>query len=398
MSIKEQLLWLWAVMVFGAGNKRIWELSANYEDITEFASDLARGRVSGMSDTEKKRVREVKPDDVKKVYTQVVESGTKIYCYGSEGYPQALTQIADPPAVLFCKGNLDFLNDRSVLAVVGTREPSEYSDMACRRFSRELSRRDVVIASGLAKGIDTAAVTAAFENGKPVVGVYAKAFEECSDETEKELINAVSQNGAVITEYYPGAQRNLYAFKNRNRIMIGISSGVLFVECSSSSRGLDNYIKALSQGKQIYVMSPHDVFDNRYSGQAHMIRNGCKAVFAPWDILSSLGIPYSEYLDSDDIYLRPSDDFIEKKPRGKKSSSKKAKPNDEKPRETAASELDKLEPQSAKLCELMMCGPMLADELAVKSGLDITEVFGLLTELELEGYVKSYAGKMYGLV
>ena len=392
MSIKEQLLWLWAVMVFGAGNKRIWELSANYDGITDFASDLARLRITGMSDTEKKRVKEVSADDVKKVYEQVIGNGTKIYCYGSEGYPQALMQIADPPAVLFCKGNLDFLNDRYVLAVVGTRKPSEYSENACRQFCRELSRRDVVIASGLAKGIDTTAVTAAFENGKPVVGVYAKAFEECTDEAEKKLIEAISQNGAVVTEFYPGAERNLYAFKNRNRIMIGVSMGALFVECSSSSRGLDNYIKALSQGKQIYVMSPHDVFDNRYSGQCHMIRNGCRAVFAPWDILRSLGIPYGEYLDSEDIYLKPSDDFIEKKPRGKKRISEKTK--SDKP----TVELSTLDGQSAQLCELMVNGPVLADELAAKSGLDITEVLGLLTELELEGYVRSYAGKMYGLV
>ena len=394
MSIKEQLLWLWAVMVFGAGNKRIWELSANYEDITEFASALARSKITGMTDSEKKRVKEVSPQDVKKVYEQVTGSGTKIYCYGSEGYPQALTQIADPPAVIFCRGNLDFLNDKSVLAVVGTRKPSEYSDKACRHFCREIAGKDVVIASGLAKGIDTAAITSTLEMEKPVIGVYAKAFEECTDEDEKKLIEAISRNGAVITEYYPGASRNMFAFKNRNRIMIGLSAAALFIECSESSRGLDNYIKALSQGKQIYVLSPHDVFDYRYSGQCHMIRNGCRAVFAPWDILWSLGIPYSQYLDSDDVYIRPSDDFIVKKRRSRKGSAKKAEKKTEKP----SADLSKLEGHSAELCELMQNGPVLADELAVKSGLDITEVFGLLTELELEGYVKSYAGKMYGLV
>ena len=149
MNIKEQLLWLWSVMVFGPANKRLWELSANYDGITQFTSDLFRLKVSDLREDEKKAAKAITAAQVRELYEKITASGIGMTCYGAEDYPVMLSGVANPPAVLFYKGDIRLLNDRAVLAVIGTRDPSEYTERVCKSFCRGVSERGVLISAKL---------------------------------------------------------------------------------------------------------------------------------------------------------------------------------------------------------------------------------------------------------
>ncbi|MBR1423360.1 MAG: DNA-processing protein DprA [Ruminococcus sp.] len=391
MRINEQLMWLWVTMVFGPANRRLWELSANYSGVEEFIRELRKNRVAGVSDKERERAARTTSADTVKVYEAVCESGSKLYCYGSEGYPARLLDTANPPAVLFARGNLDFLNDNDVLTVVGAREPSEYSQEVCVQFCAELSKKGVVPAAGMAKGIDQLVLKNAVENGNIAAAVYSKAFEECQGEQERELIDRISEKGAVITEYYPGCKAGMRAFIERNRIMVGMSDAVLFIQCAETSKGLDNYDKAVSQGKQVFVVPPRDIFDKRYSGQAMLIKNGCKTVNSADDILAVLGRRDLIHSTEESEYKY----IVKDRPRG--TAAKKHTDTEKKRSEPKKVDVSGLSEIQAKICELLGGGDMLVDELAVRLQADIADVFMELTELEMAGIVVSKAGKNYGL-
>ncbi len=392
MRINEQLMWLWVTMVFGPANRRLWELSANYSGVEEFIRELRKNRVAGVNDRERERAAGTASADTVRVYEAVCESGSKIYCYGSEGYPARLLDTANPPAVLFVRGNLDFLDDKDVLTVVGAREPSEYSEEVCGQFCSELSKKGVVTAAGMAKGIDRLVLGNALENGDGAAAVYAKAFEDCQDEQERELIERVSEKGAVITEYYPGCRAGLRAFIDRNRIMVGMSDAVLFIQCAETSKGLDNYDKAVSQGKQVFVVPPRDIFDKRYGGQAMLIKNGCKTVYSAGDILSVLGRRDLIHSAEESEYKY----IVKDRPRNT-SARNKAGAAKKIVTEQKKADVSGVSGTQAKICELLGNGDMLVDELAVRLQMDIADVFMELTELEMAGIVVSKAGKNYGL-
>ncbi len=403
MNIKEQLLWLWSVMVFGPANKRLWELSANYDGITQFTSDLFRLKVSDLREDEKKAAKAITAAQVRELYEKITASGIGMTCYGAEDYPVMLSGVANPPAVLFYKGDIRLLNDRAVLAVIGTRDPSEYTERVCKSFCRGVSERGVLIATGMAEGVDALALEACMDSGRAVVGVSAKSLGEFSSDDEKALFERICEKGVVVTEQCEAFRHSPVSFKNRNRITIGISRAALFAECSAQSRGLDNYAKALAQGKQIYVIPPHDLFDRRYSGQSHMIRNGCRPVFTPADIFRTFDSDEPMLADSEDVYIRPADDFIVR-PKRRKGTKSKAKAQEQAAAEPAgvselAQALGVPEPQGDKgtICKVLEGGELLADEIAAKTGLDIDSVLETLTDLELDGFVVSLSGKRFGL-
>lgn len=404
-------LWLWSVLVFTPGSKRLWQLSANYDDIFEFTSAIKSGEISGLTEKEIERAEKITYRDVDEILERCDDLGMKVYCYESEGYPKRLKGIADPPAVLFAYGNLDFLNDKCVISVVGARKPSEYSVATTERICKDLIGRNILLASGFAGGIDQIANNVAVECGSFPIAVSGAALDSDYPKGSGELKNIIAQKGVMISELYPGCRAYGNAFVNRNRILMGISDAVLFAECSQQSHGLDNFDHALSQGKQIFVIPPHDIYDSRYFGQRDLIRNECQPVFGAEDIVYSLGCERFEFIKmvkSLGEFTLPSEDSAifsdgvkaentKPKKRRRQKAEKKSK---EQTKETAIKpqiDYSSLDEQQQKLCRVLEGGNMLADELAQKLEWDISDVLAVLTELEMYGVVRSFPGKMFGL-
>ena len=385
MDKERLLLWIRAVLIFTPSSKRIWEVSANYDDIVEFMTALDDHMVSGLNDKELQRIGKYSLKDAEIIKKRCEELGINIYCYESEGYPDRLKRIANPPAVLYTYGNLDFLNDKCVISVVGSREPSEYSVKITKHICADLIRRNCLLASGFAGGIDQIANKVAIENNSRPIAVCGTALDCDYPKGSNELKKQIAENGVVISEYFPGYKPFGSAFVNRNRILTGLSNAVLFTECSKESHGLDNVNHAISQGKQVFVVPPHDIYDSRYFGQRDLIRNECQPVFGAEDIVYSLGNERYQSLrlvESLGEFTLPAEDSV--------SETEEVKP-------TPEPDLSGLDDTQKSICKLLKSGNMLVDDIAAKLGMDISDVLAQLTELELYGTVKSYPGKMFGL-
>lgn len=396
-----RIYWLWLILVFGPGNSRIWQLSKHYNDAETFVNSLMNGAVKDLTDNEIKRVRKVQLNDAKELLERCDRENIIVYCYESEGYPDKLRRIANPPGVLFCYGSLDFLNDKVCMAVVGTRKPSEYSICVTDKICRALVKQNFVLISGFALGIDQIANTASLENEVPTIAVCGMPLDADYPKSSSEIKKQIAKNGAVVSEYYPGYKSKIMGFSRRNRILVGISEGVLFCECSADSHGLDNAEYALNQGKPIFAIPPHDVFEPRYFGQRNLIRNGAICVFNSADIVYNLAYERFETMSlikSTSDYSIPAENLAlfgendDKKARKIKSDRKKPKGKPKK-----AADYSGFSPVKQKICRALEIKNMLADELAAETGEDISEVLSALIELELEGVVTALAGKMYSL-
>lgn len=404
------LLWLRAVLIFTPSSKRIWETSANYDNIIEFMAAVDERSISGLNEKELQRISRYSVKDAENIVKRCEELGINIYCYESEGYPDRLKRIANPPAVLFTYGNLDFLNDKCVISVVGSREPSEYSVKITEHICSDLIRRNCLLASGFAGGIDQIANRVAIENGSRPIAVCGTTLESDYPKGSGELKQLIAEKGVVISEYFPGYRPFGNAFVNRNRILTGISNAVLFIECSKESHGLDNVNHAISQGKQVFVVPPHDIYDSRYFGQRDLIRNECQPVFGAEDIVYSLATERYQSLklvESLGEFTLPAEDSAifndgESKPIKRRKTKRKADSSAEMPVKEVVKpmpelDLSELDDTQKSICELLKGGNMIADEIASRLNMDISDVLAQLTELELFGTIKSYPGKMFGL-
>lgn len=405
----KRIVWLLLLMIFGVGNPRIWDLSANYDSAEEFYKALKDHEVSDLNDKEKQLVDKFTDNDAQKIIDDCADKNINIYCYESEGYPQRLKAVADPPAVLFSYGNLDFLDHISTIAVVGTRVPSEYSVSIARTLCEQMCEKDIVLCSGFANGIDQIANLTSLDMGKPTVAVCGTALDHDYPQGSLDIKKRIAENGAVISEHIPGSKQVNNSFKLRNRILVGISQGVVFIEASMISHGLDNYHHAIAQGKPVFVVPPCDITEKRYFGQRYLLRNECVPLFNADDVVGRLALEgFDSFAFTKDLgdFTLPVDDSQfyndeeirqRKKAASAKPESKKNNDNDKQVRSVPEVDYSQLDENESAICKVLEDGKALADTICVKTGLDISTVLSALTMLELEGIVNSLPGNQFEL-
>lgn len=394
-------------MIFGVGNSRIWELSANYDDAQDFYRALKDKEVSGLTDKEKENIDKISQDDAQKIIDNCKDKNINVYCYESEGYPKRLKAIANPPAVLFSLGSLDFMNNNCTIAVVGTRHPSDYSVSIAEILCNDMLNKGILLCSGFANGIDQIANTTSLDKGKPTVAVCGTALDHDYPPDCFEMKMKIAQKGAVISEHIPGSKTFTNAFKLRNRILVGISQGVVFIEASRDSRGLDNYIHATAQGKPVFVVPPRDITDKRYFGQRYLLRNDCVPLFNADDVIGRLAFEgFDSFAFTKDLgdFSLPvedskffNDDEIKQRNAAVKSKNKHTDTEQAHEQYIPAVDYSQLDEKESAVCKVLEDGKALADTISLKSGIDISTVLSTLTMLELEGIVNSLPGNQFEL-
>lgn len=180
--------------------------------------------------------------------------GIKMITINDKKYPYNLRNIYDPPVVLYLVGNEENLNNFSI-AIIGSRLCSNYGKMVAKQFAYNISKHNINIVSGLAKGIDTCAHIGAIEAGKPTIAVIGTGLDIIYPEENRKIYqDIVKTNGTIITEYVVGTKPDKMNFPARNRIISGLSAGVLVVEASRKSGTFITTDFALEQGKNIYAI------------------------------------------------------------------------------------------------------------------------------------------------
>lgn len=396
--------WLWLVMVFGAGNRKIWKLVEQYETPQNVYEQLQTSAVKELKEREQRAVRTVTMEQVDKMLQLCGEKQLSLVCYDDENYPERLRHIYNPPSVLFYQGKLDLLTDYPALTVVGTRKPSAYSAQVADTLCRYLAKSGILIVSGFAVGLDSVAHRAALLSGGKTIAVMGCGLDVAYPKPNASSKKYIVRNGLILTEFLPGTEPTGRNFPQRNRILAGVSSAVLVIQAPVGSGALITAEQAMEQGKTVFCIPPADIFDNQYAGVVKYLREGAVPVFAPEDILHEYYDAYEHKLTEISLDAVMQQKAQQKPPQKKadRNLSAKKKPAAPAPGEkpsVAEAALQKLQGLPLQIMQLLIAQErMHIDQIVQHLQADAEEVAATLTELALEQYVQRMPGQYYGLL
>lgn len=326
-------------------------------------------------------------------------NGWQVVPYDDPHYPERLRSIFNPPAVLYVDGELPDIDNSIVIGIVGTRRASDYAVKAADVMSRGIAERGAVVASGGALGVDTAAHNGAMLAGGKTIAVLGCGLGTKYLMENKPLRDAVVKNGALITEFQPFTPASKYTFPIRNRIISGISLGVLVVEASIKSGSLITANYALEQGRDVFAL-PCSILDPAFAGTNKLIDDGAIVATKPLDLLYPYAEEYGVKIDevksvgkimretgdkSANVYGKARDISFDNLQAGRKKREARQK---------AAAELSG---KTKAVFNALGEEYQSADEISRAAGLSIGEALTALTALEIAGLAASAGGKRYRL-
>lgn len=222
------------------------------------------------------------------------EHGVEAVSFKDEAYPDNLKNIPDAPVVLYVKGRLQTENDLA-LAVVGSRRASFYGLSLAEKFSRDLSVLGITVVSGMARGIDTAAHQGALKSQGKTIAVLGSGLSVIYPPENKKLFEDIARTGAVVSEFSMATPPVACNFPQRNRIISGLSLGVIVVEAAKKSGALITSQMALEQGREVFAI-PGKVDSPNSQGVHMLIKQGAKLTHSIEDILEELSVPFKHCL------------------------------------------------------------------------------------------------------
>lgn len=290
--------------------------------------------------------------DVEREIRKAEAMGARVITLGSEEYPVLLGQIPDAPLALFAKGTFPASPDR--IAVVGSRKATFEGINIAERTAQTLSSLGITVVSGLARGIDAASHRGAVRERGKTIAVLGCGIDICYPSENRYLFDLIAQEGAVVTEYGLGVRPFRGNFPERNRIIAGLSKGVLIIEATARSGSLITARHGLDYGRDVLAL-PGRIFDDEYKGANRLIREGAKLVAGIDDILNTC-FPCLEAPGEKVVAMDQRENYV---------------------------------------YSMIGRDRVHVDELIVKSGLETREVMAILTRLELKDVVKPIPGGYY---
>ncbi len=285
---------------------------------------------------------------------------------GDDDYPELLSNIPDPPELLYVLGDIDALHMPSI-AIVGSRNPTRGGVRNAHDFASHLGKTGFTIVSGLAQGIDTAAHRGALDAGAPTVAFLGTGIDRVYPAANRDLAHEIVSNGALVSEFPLGTQPRGWHFPRRNRLISGASLGTLVVEAARRSGSLITARLAGEQGREVFAL-PGSIHNPLARGCHQLIRSGAKLVETSEDILGELAPLVGHLLQTAE------------------ESTQKDEP------ESAR------DPDYARLLEVIGHDPVSIETLSEQSGLTIDQVSSMLLILELDGKVDALSGGRYTLL
>ena len=382
--------WVWYSLIAGVATRNDDILTA-FPDPEKLYKAGENEIVSsgGVSAARLKRILSTPIEKAEEIVETCKRNGWHIITPESADYPDDLRRLIDMPIVLYVDGDLSCVNKGIAIGVVGTRKPGSESIAIATKISAQAAAAGAVIVSGGALGIDSAAHEGALlAKGKTVCVLGCGLGTDYLRENEP-LRREISKSGAVVTEYAPMARASIYSFPARNRIISGMSKGVLVVEAGEKSGSLITARRAAEQGKEVYAI-PGSVLSTAYTGANKLITDGARAVVDAEDILKPYSVMYPDI-----IILIKIEEISEKfrlPEAAEPKEVKKSGPPKEK-KELAGDYGKNIETVYA----LFGSEPLHPDEISLISGMPLSEVISALFKLELEGYIKQTDGKNYVL-
>ena len=363
------------------------------------ASAEALREVPGMTPKALEALGEHDLEEAEQILKDCVSLGIQILTCKDPRYPQRLWSIYDAPILLYCKGELPDFDNLPTLAVVGTRKASVYGIQTAARMGAALAGGGALVVSGVASGIDAAAMVGALNEGAPVVGVLGCGLDVVYPKSNKELYQQTECQGCILSEYAPGTPPTSWHFPKRNRIISGLSCGVIVVEAPAKSGALLTARSALDQGRDVFVV-PGNVDMAGFAGSNRLLRDGAIAVRAGEDVLleyegiypGKLPRTQGAGLEMPEVEPEKTARTPRKKPAPQKTKSFPIDKGAKGPYSDHKEMMDGLSSDEQKVYAAIG-EERLVDEVMASCGMDPGKVLSLLTLLELKGKVCRLPGK-----
>lgn len=308
--------------------------------------------------------------------------GAEIIVLSDPRYPQNLLNIYDYPPFLYVRGSL--LPDEIGIALVGSRLSSVYGRFTTQNLARELAMKGITIVSGLARGIDSAAHQGALAAKGRTIAVLGTGIDMVYPPENEDLAAAIVKNGALVTEFPPGTPPNAPNFPARNRIISGISAGVVVVEAGAKSGSLITARIAAEQGRSVFAV-PGEIGTAGSKGTNHLIKEGATLIEGVDDILEELSPQIAAYQSREKGDAAPAEPEIRPASDDEKESALPLPPE------------KTLSDEEKALFSLLSAGSLDMDALLEKSGMPAGVAQGALLTLELGGLIKRLPGKKFSL-
>jgi DNA processing protein len=295
-------------------------------------------------------------EEIAKIETYCDQHNVSIITIADKAYSKQLRQINDPPLVLYAKGDVSLLNQDSSIAIVGTRKATMYGKRVAEEYAQKLSLNNIVVVSGLALGIDASAHKGALQGGK-TIAVLGTGIEKIYPISNKKLYKDIYEKGLVVTEFSPDYPVSRSNFPRRNRIIAGLSKGVLVVESKEWGGSLITAELALQYDRDVFAI-PGRMTDEQSKGANRLIQQGAKLVLSVDDIVDEMNWLIS-------------------------------------PKKVKVEMEFKLNEEERHVFDSLSMEPIHMDSICEKTGYSAPKVMTILSFLELQGAAKQMPGKLY---
>ncbi len=362
--------WIWLANLQGIITRKKVELLRIFDTPGEIyrADAVALAQTGILSRENIKAILSARSEEAtERTIEALMQHHIEVVTLADDHYPQLLKSIIDPPICLYVKGRL--INDEPTVGVVGSRKASGYGISVAKKIASELSRYHICVISGMARGIDTAAHVGALSSSGRTIAVFGCGLDIVYPPENKKLMERIIETGAVISEYPPGVLPAPHHFPIRNRIVSGMSVGILVVEAGEKSGSLITAQLALEQGRDVYAL-PGNVISINSKGTNKLIQDGAKLVTSVEDILEEVawfkGFQQTPVFDLESY-------------RNKKMIH------------------ESLDGDEQRVVEMLSIEDLQIDEIHQKLSCDLPLLHRVLLSLEMKGLVRREAGGRYSL-
>lgn len=376
------LYWLWLTTTPLINSTKITCLFERFETIEDIYRETEYNNIQAIGEREKKNLLNKELSRAKAVFKRTQELEAKILVFDDKDFPDMLRNIIDPPYVLYVRGEIMQWDRLFAIGVVGTRKCGDYGRIVTNNICHGLVRAGVTIVSGMARGIDSIAARAALRAGSKTIAVLGSGIDVIYPPENDGLYKTITENGAVITEYPPGEEAIPFHFPERNRIIAGLSRGVLVTEADKRSGALITAKCAFENNRDVFAV-PGNILDPRYAGTNRIIQSYAKLVTCAEDILDEYPYELS--------HMRKSGETTEKQEDYTEQFNCSVQVSIEDKKYSALKENEKA------VIKLLIDRNFHVDELIRKTGIPAGELNTMMVLLEMNGLVKKLPGNNYKL-
>lgn len=370
-----------------------------------FAGEAACDGVEEVPPSVREALKNKDLSHVETILNDCEKLGIRILTLQDTEYPERLRQLDDAPCVLYVRGTLPRMDEEAAIAIVGARDATPYGIMTAQRLGMELARQGAVIVSGSARGVDSAALKGAMKGGGKVVSVLGNGIDVIYPWSSEELYQDVAAAGALVSEYPPGTPPDGKNFPVRNRILAGLSLGVVVVEGTMRSGSLITARWALEQNRDVFAV-PGNIDAPMSKGPNQLIRrNEARLITDAWEILEEyetlfpaklrMKAPLSPETEQARLHAGRKKPEEPRRPKAPKKEEPKQEENSGLVLDLTQDPEALTDDEAAILRALQGAVQRTADDLVEKTGLPAKRILSALTLLQVRQLVDEGAGKRF---